>query len=222
MLQIVSHDVANHFSVVNMSLELAALNPAGLDKYLPRMTAAARNGVALTTLVREMRRLEDKTLTLQPVPLAAAVREALLLAEGRLQDKQLRTVVDVPEVHVLAEPAALTNSVLGNLLSNAAKFSRPGDAIEIQARVDGDTVIVTVRDHGVGMPPHIVAQLFDVSKSHSRKGTSGEKGTGFGMPLMRKFVLQFGGSVDVSSRDEVAHPQDHGTQFDLRLKLAPA
>jgi two-component system sensor histidine kinase/response regulator len=223
MLQIVCHDVANHFSVVNMSLELAALNPgAGLEKYVPRMTAAARNGVALTTLVREMRRLEDKPLEPQPVPLAHAAQEALLLAEGRLQDKQLRVTVDVPEVSVLAEPAALTNSVLGNVLSNAAKFSRPGGLIELRATVEGDVVCITLRDHGVGMPPEIVAHLFDVAKGHSRKGTGGEKGTGFGMPLMQKFVQQFGGSVTVTSWDEAAHPADHGTQFDIRLMLAPA
>ncbi|HWA29355.1 MAG TPA: hybrid sensor histidine kinase/response regulator [Lacunisphaera sp.] len=222
MLQIVCHDVANHFSIVNMSLELAAANPAGgLEKYVSRMTAAARNGVALTNLVREMRRLEDKSVELQPVSLAAAVQEALVLADGRLQDKKLQVVVEVADVRVLAEPTALINSVLGNLFSNAAKFSHPGGMIEIRSRSEGGAVTVSVRDHGIGMPATIVAELFDVSKSHSRRGTAGEKGTGFGMPLMRKFVLQFGGSVEVASRDIAEHPADHGTEFRIRLKLAP-
>jgi two-component system sensor histidine kinase/response regulator len=222
MLQIVCHDVANHLSVLKMSLELAALNPgASLDKYVPRMTAAARNGVALTTLVREMRRLEDKPLEPQPVSLPESIQEAVLLAEGRLQDKQLRVTVEVPDVRVLAEPTALTNSVFGNVLSNAVKFSQPGGLVEIRAQVEGDMVMVSLRDHGVGMPPTIVEHLFDVAKSHSRKGTGGEKGTGFGMPLMNKFVRQFGGSVEVISRDVAEHPADSGTEFRIWLKLAP-
>jgi CheY-like chemotaxis protein/two-component sensor histidine kinase len=221
MLQIVSHDVANHFAVVNMSLELAALNPAaGIGKYVARMTAASRNGIALTTLVREMRRLEDKPLELQPVSLSESIREAVLLAEGRLQEKQLQVTVEVPDVRILAEPAALTNSVFGNVLSNAAKFSQPGGLIEIRARVEGARVCVSLRDHGMGMPSEIVQHLFDVAKGHSRKGTGGEKGTGFGMPLMNKFVRQFGGSVEVVSRDAAEHPGDSGTEFRIYLPLA--
>ncbi len=67
----------------------------------------------------------------------------------------------------------------------------------------------------------MLARLFDVTKSHSRKGTAGESGTGFGMPVMRKFVTLFGGTVDVTTRESTTHPDDHGTEFIIRLKLAP-
>ncbi len=222
MLHLLCHDVANHFAVVHMSLDLLANRPEiGLERLLPRITAATRNGVALTTLVRDLRRVEDKGMTLTSVPLGEAAREALLLAEGKLQEKKLQTIVDVPEATILAERHALISSVLGNAISNAAKFSHAGGTIEVRGRVLDEMACLTVRDHGVGMPVKVLETLFDVSKSHSRTGTAGEKGTGFGMPLMRKFVTQFGGHVEVETRDQAEHPADHGTAFHLWFKLAP-
>jgi signal transduction histidine kinase len=127
--------------------------------------------------------------------------------------------VEVPELSVLAEPCALTNSVIGNLVSNAIKFSHSGGSIEIRAHQEGGMVCVQVCDHGLGMPAEVLNHLFDISKGHSRKGTAGEKGTGFGMPLMRKFVTLFGGRVEVESREQ--GPQSpSGTEFRVWLKLA--
>lgn len=223
MLQIVCHDMANHFGMLGLALELAKMqpnpDPAAL---IARIEPAVRNGIGLTRLVRDMRASEDKGLALQPVSLAAAVKEALVILEPRLRAKNISVRGDIPDATVRAEQSALINSVLGNILSNAVKFSQPGSVIDLSASHEGDEVLLRVRDHGVGMPPSVRETLFDFTKSHSRVGTSGEKGTGFGMPLMRKFVLLFGGSVDVSSREPAEHPEDHGTEFLVRLKLADA
>ncbi len=221
MLHLVCHDVANQFAVVGMSLDLLANHPGqSIDRFLPRMTAATRNGVALTDLVRDLRRSEDKGMTLQAVSVQAAFAEALLLAEDKLRNKELQVVADLPAVSVVAETCSLTNSVFGNILSNAIKFSRRGDRIEVAAEMAAGTIRVRMRDHGMGMPASVLEHLFDVGRSHSRKGTDGEKGTGFGMPLMHKFVTQYGGKVEVTSRDVAAHPDDHGTEFCIILKIA--
>lgn len=222
ILQIVSHDVANHFAVVSMSLELAQRTPpVPFERVLPRVAAAARNGIALTTLVRDLRRAEEKGLLLQPISLRAALDEALLLAETRLREKQVTVNQQVADLQVLAESVSLTNSVFGNILSNAIKFSHPGATIDVTAHAENGWACIRLCDHGIGMPAGVFERLFDVTKSHSRKGTSGESGTGFGMPVMRKFVTLFGGTVEVATREQAAHPGDHGTEFTIRLKLAP-
>ncbi|HEY4299389.1 MAG TPA: hybrid sensor histidine kinase/response regulator [Candidatus Didemnitutus sp.] len=223
MLQMVCHDLANHFAVLNISLELAQTRKdMGMDRLLPPMASAIRNGIGLTNLIRDMRMSEDKGLTLAPVPLRDAVNETLGLVDQRVRDKKLRIVQEVPDVGVIAERVALVNSVLGNVLSNAIKFSHPGGTIEITSQTGDGEIRLGIRDHGIGMPADVLAHLFDFTKSHSRKGTAGEKGTGYGMPLMRKFVALFGGRVEVVSRDVADHPVDHGTEFTIRLKLAPA
>jgi HAMP domain-containing protein/anti-sigma regulatory factor (Ser/Thr protein kinase) len=219
MLHIVCHDVANHFTVINAALYvIASGSEMELQSCLPRMAAATRNGIALTTLVQVMQETEEKGLPLQPVALGSTVAESILIMEGRIQDKELQVLSNVPEVNVEADICALTNSVIGNILSNAIKFSHQGGLIEINALEEDDMVCITIQDHGIGMPDKTLTHLFDVTKSHSRPGTAGEKGTGFGMPLMRKFVTMFGGTVDVETREAENHPEDHGTAFIIRLK----
>ena len=60
----------------------------------------------------------------------------------------------------------------------------------------------------------IYGKIFDNSTSTTRVGTSGEKGTGFGMPLVKGFVDKFGAEIDVSSEE------NEGTEFTLRFKQA--
>lgn len=204
-----------------MTLGLAKIKQdASLDWLLPRVSTAVANGIGLTNMIRELRMSEDKGITLQPVSITIALDEAVQLAEQRLLDKKLTITRNAAEASVSAERSALINSVIGNILSNAVKFSQPGTAIDITGRTEGGTYHLAIRDHGIGMPAKIRNHLFDFTKSHSRKGTAGEKGTGFGMPLMRKFVLLFGGAVEVVSRDIAEHPADHGTEFRITLPLA--
>ena len=221
MLHLVSHDVANQFFVASMSLELMAEGRGGDPQaFIARAQAAVKNGIGLTNLVREMRKMEDKGLELAPVSLRACVDQAALLAEDRLKAKHLVLAVTGSCAPVRAEIFSLTNSVVGNLLSNATKFSRDGERIEVEIREEGREAVLVVRDRGLGMPADVRETLFDVGKSHSRTGTAGERGTGFGMPLMAKFVRMYGGRIEVVSRDVEQHPQDHGTEFTLRLPLA--
>jgi signal transduction histidine kinase len=71
-----------------------------------------------------------------------------------------------------------------------------------------------------GMSAARQEHLFDLARSRSRAGTEGERGTGFGMPLMHRFVQHYGGRASVTSRDEENHPDDHGTEFAIVLRRA--
>lgn len=219
MLHIVCHDVANHFSVLNLSMDFVESEPdVALPRYLPLIRAALRNGIRLTEMVREMRRSEDKSLALVPVDVESALRESLLLVQGKLEGKNLTCLLSTVPIQVIAEPCALVNSVFNNILTNAIKFSHDGGRIEIEVTTRDGMVCIRFRDHGVGMPPTVLQHVFDMGRSHSRPGTSGERGTGFGMPLMRRFVTQFGGRVELDSHEAGDHPDQAGTEFRVWLQ----
>jgi len=223
MLQIVCHDVGNQFAVLSMAVEILTNHPEiDIRKYLPRIAVAVRNGIGLTSLVRELRYAEDKGVRLEPVALREALDEALMLAEDRIRAKEIGFDVDVPNLRVRAERCSLTNSVFGNLISNAIKFSPRGSRIGITGEPEQGFVRLSFRDPGIGMSAEAVSKVFDFTQSRSHPGTEGEKGTGFGLPLMHRFVTQYGGAVIVTSREAAAHPDDHGTEFTLRLPLAEA
>lgn len=223
LVHILCHDVANKFAVLRMVFDLVAHHPErDLRDYLTRMALAVDSGIGLTDTVRNLAAAESKGLPLQSVPLRAAVEEVVTLLTDRLQAKELRVVLEIPELTVLAEPWSFKNSVIENLLSNAIKFSRRGATIEFRAAPEGDGVGLTIRDHGIGIPPAMVATLFDVAKNASRVGTEGERGTGFGMPLVRRCVTLYGGTIDVTSRSEADGAGDTGTEFRLKLRVPAA
>lgn len=193
---------------------------SGLDQFLPFMNSEIRNGISLIDMVRAMRRSEDKEIPLYAVPVKAALNESLLLLREKIQEKGICIDLDAVELSVLAERTALINSVFNNILTNAIKFSEPGSHISIKANATEEMACVSFADHGIGMSATTMENMFNMGISQSRMGTAGEEGTGFGMPLMKRFVTKFGGRVEVSSRDIESNPNNHGTKFQIWLKRA--
>jgi two-component system sensor histidine kinase KdpD len=91
----------------------------------------------------------------------------------------------------------LMQQVLTNLLSNASFHTPPGTAIELTARVDGQSLVVVVADNGPGIPPESLERIFD---KFYRAPNAPTGGTGLGLSLVRGFVEAHGGSVKVENR----------------------
>jgi signal transduction histidine kinase len=101
--------------------------------------------------------------------------------------------------------------VVVNLLSNAAKFSDPSTPIDVTLAVDGDDVVVTVTDHGIGIPADELERIFDRFHQVDGKPTRAVGGFGIGLSLTRHFVTAHGGTIDVESQ------LGRGTTFTVRL-----
>ena len=96
----------------------------------------------------------------------------------------------------------LTHSILGNLLSNAIKFSHSQQVITVSFSKSRDEFCFTVSDSGVGIPEALRSQIFKRHGISSRKGTGGEIGTGFGMPIVKMLTELMQGHVELKSRTE--------------------
>ncbi|NRA47188.1 MAG: ATP-binding protein [Oligoflexales bacterium] len=131
-------------------------------------------------------------------------------------------MVDLPndeEVFVLADRVTLGNQVINNILSNAVKFSYPEGTITIKCENSGsEEVVLSIMDQGIGMPDSLKEKLFSLGEQTSRNGTAGERGTGFGMPLVKTFVDYYGGRVEIKTSEKIGKSNEHGTTFFLYLK----
>ncbi len=107
----------------------------------------------------------------------------------------------------------MLKTVLRNLVSNAIKFSNPGGMISIHANESSGIVSISVIDNGIGIKPHQLAKLFDISQKQTTKGTANEKGSGLGLMLAKEFVEKNGGELRVKSE------QDKGSEFKFTLPL---
>lgn len=104
------------------------------------------------------------------------------------------------------------SEVLGNLIDNAIKYSNEGGVVNVTAAVDGDFVKVSVKDHGIGMPGHVVSNLFHkFYRSHRSRETVA--GTGIGLYISKAIVESHGGKISVRSTE------DKGSTFEFSLPI---
>ncbi|WP_369271950.1 sensor histidine kinase [Streptomyces sp. R11] len=130
------------------------------------------------------------------------------LRRARLRGPELTITADLRPWYVRAEPAALERAVV-NILDNAVKFSPEGGTVEVQL-TDG---VLTVRDHGPGIPTDELPHVFDrFWRSPSARALPG---SGLGLSIVARTVQQAGGQVTL------AHAQGGGMVATVRLPGAP-
>ncbi|MCB0500879.1 MAG: ATP-binding protein, partial [Cyclobacteriaceae bacterium] len=97
--------------------------------------------------------------------------------------------------------------ILRNIVNNAIKYTRPGDEISVTVNGENGQTKIMIDDTGIGMDEDTREKLFSLDGTISHVGTSGERGTGLGLVLVKNFVDRNNGSLSVSSK------KDEGTRF---------
>ena len=96
----------------------------------------------------------------------------------------------------------MLSTVVRNLLTNAVKFTASGGTVSLSVEPAAKGKhIVSVSDNGLGMSREQLQQLFRLNSSHSRKGTSGEQGSGFGLIVCRELVEKHGTTLNMESEE---------------------
>jgi two-component system, OmpR family, phosphate regulon sensor histidine kinase PhoR len=118
------------------------------------------------------------------------------------QGVSLAVDVPGPVPRVRADPARL-GQVVVNLVHNAVKFSPDGGDVRVDVRADGSSVVVSVEDHGIGIPSaareRVFERFYKVDRARLRAGVGG--GTGLGLAIARHVVDQHGGRIWVESTE---------------------
>ncbi len=221
LLHVLCHDLLNPLNGLLLALQHAEENPAVLVEKRNMMLHAVESSVKIVDLVRQFRALEEKKyqIDLVHVNLKDMIYRSLQILQHKFYRKDITPIINVNDnLMVQVEETSFIHSVINNILTNAIKFSFPGTSIIIDAYQAEDHIILTIKDHGIGMSEELLQNIFKPNKVTTRSGTNGEKGTGFGMPLVKKFVAEYGGSIRVSSQKQTEDSQEHGTRVELTLK----
>ncbi len=146
------------------------------------------------------------------IDLAAVLQEVCQSHREMAPDAQIVERFSAP-LRMIGD-AKLLFQVFSNLLSNAVKYSPGGGAIEVEAAIVADEVVVAIADRGIGIPARDIDGLFERYRRGSN--VSGIVGTGIGLYLVKMTVDLHGGSVAVASRE------GEGSRFTVRLPVEPA
>lgn len=220
LIHVLCHDLSNAFSPILSSLPLIK-SYEEYEQFKDYIFASASNGMKIIEFVRKIRSLEDNktTLSLEYVNLKRTVDESLFILKNKFLEKRIEIIKDIDcEMEVYAEKTSLLNSVINNIFTNAIKFSFPGSKIIVKALQKDDMITISIIDFGVGMSENLKKDLFEMKKPTTRKGTAGETGTGFGMPIVRKFVHAYGGTIRVFSKEKSEESKEHGSEIRVILQ----
>jgi two-component system, sensor histidine kinase and response regulator len=216
LLRVVLHDLINPLSGIKGVIEQDVSFWIEMKSHLEY---AVDSCFTIIDNVRKMNSLNEgkMKLSLQHFNLRSAIDASILILSQKIKEKDITINLNVSEeFEIFGDASIFTHSIISNLLTNAIKFSNPKMPIEIYASKEREFIKLSIQDQGIGIPKGILNDIYSLTKPTSRLGTNGEKGTGYGMPLVKRFIEAFGGSIHIESKDET-HP-DHGTTIILYLK----
>ena len=221
-----SHDMRTPLNAIIGLTELASRDTADAEKtanYLRRIDQSSHQLLNLINDILEISRMESGKVSFasERMDLAQTLRDAIAPFEmqAREQGKSFSARVDAPDPWVLGDPMRLSQ-VMNNLLSNALKYTEPGDSVSVavtqEDRGDVGSYKIVVADTGIGMSEEYLPHVFELYAREQRFGTAQTVGTGLGMPITKSLVTQMGGSIEVESTLDV------GTTFTVTLPFSPA
>ncbi len=146
------------------------------------------------------------------VDLSWLLRDSCQLQRELTPDAQILEPVETAEPLNVYGDASLLGQLFSNLLSNAVKYSPDGALIEVAAAQEGTEAVISIRDHGIGIPEADRERVFD--RYFRGSNTSGIGGSGVGLSLVRSIVDLHKGDISLDSTE------GSGSRFTLRLPVA--
>lgn len=186
----VSHDLRGPASTIRGVAETLRLGVPGRARRAAFLRSIERQAGRVASMAD---RLEHGAAGPSLVALAEAVDEAVEASSDTARRRGVRVSARVPgRLSALADAGDLSH-VLANLLENAVKFSPRGGRVEVSARRTPEGPVLSVRDHGRGIPSGDLERVFERRYRGAR--TRGVPGSGLGLSIVRRLVEAAGGRV---------------------------
>jgi two-component system, NtrC family, sensor histidine kinase GlrK len=168
-----------------------------------------QNTVSLQAQIEDLLRFNEAGFAAQRLRKTMTDPRALLdsvIASQRLQcqARGVRCEVD-GEARPLPLDGELMTAVLGNLLSNALRFSPPGGAVRFTLADVHGRLAIDCRDEGPGVAPHDAERVFEPFYQGERQPASARRGNGIGLAIVREYVEAHGGAVHLLPSSGGAH-----------------
>jgi len=212
LLRDVSHELRSPLARLRIALALAERAQAPeRETYWPRLTRECDRLEALIGEILALARLDADPGAAQPIDLGSLLQR--LQEDARLDaPEQTIEVQAAPGIGLNGWPDMLQRA-LDNLLRNALRFNPPGQPIELRVTQDAEHLLISVRDHGPGVPEPVLARL---GEPFFRAPGQSSPGHGLGLAIARRAAERHGGQL------ELRNPASGGFCASLLLPLKQA
>jgi signal transduction histidine kinase len=216
-VSMVSHEFRTPLGIIMSSAEILQdyLEQLDSDERQHHLQSIAKNTRRMADLMEEvllLGRFEAGRMNCQPAPIDLAGFARRLVDEMlSATDRRCPIVLDVPSPLEAEADERLLRHIFTNLLTNAAKYSEPGRPVRMTVFPEGDEVVCTVQDQGIGIPAGDLEWLFRAF--HRGRNVGQRPGSGLGLVIVKRCVELHGGRIRVDSK------VDAGTTVTVRLPV---
>jgi PAS domain S-box-containing protein len=219
-LATLAHELRNPLAPVRNALQILKMprvDAQTVERSRDMMERQVQHLVRLVDDLLDVSRVMRGKIELrrERVELATVVARAVETVQPLVDAQRHELSVHMSSESLLldADPVRLAQ-VVGNLLTNAAKYTEPGGRIWLSADRDGDMAVLRVRDNGIGIAPHMLPRVFELFVQVDHAATRAQGGLGIGLTPVKNLVEMHNGIVQVRSGG-----LGQGSEFVVKLPL---
>jgi len=223
-ISIVSHDLRTPFSSIlgftDLLLTDEELTDEDKNQYIRYIKDSSKSMLSLVNSLLDWTRLQTGRITIEMerIDASSIIEKSINALSGAAFQKNIELISLVGnDVYVFVDKE-LIGQVFNNLISNAIKFTKNEGNIIISVNPSDKNRFIefSVRDNGVGIKEEHLQYLFKVESKFTSEGTSGEKGSGLGLSLVKEIIEKHGGKIWVETEF------GKGSDFKFTLPIASA
>jgi PAS domain S-box-containing protein len=222
-LATLAHELRNPLAPIRNSLEILKmprLDPAVARQAVGMMGRQVQSLVRLVDDLLDVARVMRNKIELrkEPLQVATVVARAVEMVQSQIDAHAHRLELSVPEESLIvhADPVRLAQ-VIGNLLSNSAKYTESMGHISLAVLRSGPDVLFRVKDDGIGIAKDVLPHIFELFVQADHAFARAHGGLGIGLTLVKNLVEMHGGTVHAHSAGV-----GKGSEFTVRLPLEGA
>lgn len=198
----ISHELRTPLTAITGWAETIAYDENVQGDSLRGVNIISKEAERLTRMVKELldfTRIQDGrfNLRMELIDIAAELEDAMFTYGELMKQAGIDVSYDSPESEIPLIPGdpERLKQVFLNLLDNASKHGGEGKKIEVRLTTKNDKVIITIRDHGNGIPPEELPHV----KEKFYKGSSKNRGTGIGLAVCDEIITRHNGTLDIAN-----------------------
>ncbi|MBZ4645397.1 MAG: hypothetical protein JG777_886 [Clostridia bacterium] len=221
----ISHELKTPINVIFSTLQLLTLyskssvsknNEDKMDKYIHVMKQNCYRLIRLVNNVVDVTKIDSGffNLSLQNHNIINLVEEITLSVAQYIEGRGLLLEFDttIEEKVIACDPDKIERIIL-NLLSNAIKFTNPGGKISVNIDDKGESITISVKDTGIGIPEDKLNMIFERFRQVDKSLARNHEGSGIGLSLVKSLVEMHGGKISVKSE------YGKGSEFIIELPV---
>jgi signal transduction histidine kinase/ActR/RegA family two-component response regulator len=220
-LATLAHELRNPLAPLRNAvqiLKMPRLDPSMVERSREMMERQVQHLVRLVDDLLDVSRVMGGKIVLRKerVELASVVARAVETVQPLIeaQGHELTSSMPPESLPLNADPVRLAQ-VVGNLLTNAAKYTEANGRIWLTAQREGEEVVLRVRDSGIGIGPDMLPHIFELFVQVDHAATRSQGGLGIGLTLVKNLVEMLNGTVEAHSEG-----LGKGSDFVVRLPLS--